>query len=216
MAREPVYRQYHHNDLTFGLLYAFTENFVLPLSHDEVVHGKGSLIAKMPGDGWQKFANLRAYYAFMWGYPGKKLLFMGQEFAQGAEWSEARGLDWWQLDLEPHRGVQALVRDLNRLYRDRPALHARDCEGEGFEWLIADDRQNSVFAWLRKAPGRAAGGGDLELHAGAAQRLRRAAAAGGALARDPQHRRRGLRRQRHGQHGRRGRARRASAARSRA
>ncbi|MFO1142249.1 MAG: 1,4-alpha-glucan branching protein GlgB [Amaricoccus sp.] len=154
MAREPIYRKHHHNDLTFGLLYAFSENFVLPLSHDEVVHGKGSMIAKMPGDGWQKFANLRAYYAFMWGYPGKKLLFMGQEFAQGHEWSEARGLDWWQLDLEPHKGMQSLVRDLNRLYRDTPALHQRDCEGEGFSWLIADDRQNSVFAWLRKAPGQ--------------------------------------------------------------
>jgi 1,4-alpha-glucan branching enzyme len=154
MSRDPAYRKYHHNDLTFGLLYAFSENFVLPLSHDEVVHGKGSLIAKMPGDGWQKFANLRAYYAFMWGYPGKKLLFMGQEFAQGAEWSEARGLDWWQLDLEPHKGMQSLVRDLNRLYRDTPALHQRDCEGDGFDWLIADDRQNSVFAWARKAPGQ--------------------------------------------------------------
>jgi 1,4-alpha-glucan branching enzyme len=123
------------------------------LSHDEVVHGKGTLIAKMPGDAWQKFANLRAYYAFMWAYPGKKLLFMGQEFAQGAEWSEARGLDWWQLDLAPHRGVQALVRDLNWLYRTIPALHARDCEGDGFEWLVANDSRNSVFAWMRKAPG---------------------------------------------------------------
>jgi 1,4-alpha-glucan branching enzyme len=152
MSHEPVHRQYHHNDLTFGLIYAFSENFVLPLSHDEVVHGKGTLITKMPGDGWQKFANLRAYYGFMWGYPGKKLLFMGQEFAQGAEWSEARSLDWWQLDLPQHRGVQALVRDLNRLYRDTPALHARDCEGEGFGWLIADDSRNSVFAWQRVAP----------------------------------------------------------------
>ncbi len=154
MAYEPIHRKYHQNDLTFGLLYAFTENFVLPLSHDEVVHGKGSLIAKMTGDAWQKFASLRAYYAFMWGYPGKKLLFMGQEFAQGAEWSEARGLDWWQLDRPEHRGVQSLVRDLNHLYRDTPALHQRDCEGEGFEWLIADDSENSVFAWLRKAPGQ--------------------------------------------------------------
>jgi 1,4-alpha-glucan branching enzyme len=153
-ARETVHRRHHHNDLTFGLLYAYSENFVLPLSHDEVVHGKGSLLGKMPGDSWQKFANLRAYYAFMWGYPGKKLLFMGQEFAQGAEWSEERGLDWWQLDLEPHRGMQALVRDLNHLYRETPALHQRDCESEGFEWLIADDAQNSVFAWLRKAPGQ--------------------------------------------------------------
>jgi 1,4-alpha-glucan branching enzyme len=155
MAREPVHRKHHHNELTFGLLYAFSENFVLPLSHDEVVHGKGSLLAKMPGDGWQKFANLRAYYGFMWGYPGKKLLFMGQEFAQGAEWSEARGLDWHQLEIAEHRGMRDLVRDLNHGYRAMPALHARDCEGEGFEWLIADDAENSVYAWLRKAPGAA-------------------------------------------------------------
>lgn len=154
LANEPIYRKYHQNDLTFGLLYAFSENFVLPLSHDEVVHGKGSLIAKMPGDGWQKFANLRAYYAFMWGYPGKKLLFMGQEFAQGREWSEARGLDWHQLDIPEHRGVQHLVRDLNHLYKSVPALHERDCEGDGFEWLIADDSENSVFAWVRKSPGQ--------------------------------------------------------------
>ncbi len=152
LSRDPIHRKHHQNDLTFGLLYAFSENFVLPLSHDEVVHGKGSLIGKMAGDAWQKFANLRAYYAFMWGYPGKKLLFMGQEFAQGAEWSEARALDWWQLDIPAHRGVQSLVRDLNRLYAGTPALHARDCEGEGFEWLIADDSTNSVFAWQRRAP----------------------------------------------------------------
>ncbi|MGR6433156.1 1,4-alpha-glucan branching protein GlgB [Rhizobium sp. PAMB 3174] len=153
MSKEPVYRKYHHNELTFGLLYAFTENFVLPLSHDEVVHGKGSLIAKMSGDDWQKFANLRAYYAFMWGYPGKKLLFMGQEFAQWSEWSEERELDWNLLSYPSHGGMQKLVKDLNFLYRDKPALHARDCEGDGFEWLIADDRDNSVFAWQRKAPG---------------------------------------------------------------
>ncbi|MEL6599637.1 MAG: 1,4-alpha-glucan branching protein GlgB [Pseudomonadota bacterium] len=152
MSKEPVHRKHHHNDLTFGLLYAFTENFVLPLSHDEVVHGKGSLLAKMPGDAWQKFANLRAYYGFMWGYPGKKLLFMGQEFAQGSEWSEARALDWWHLDDPRHKGMQALVRDLNHVYRTHPALHARDNEGEGFAWQIADDAANSVFAWTRHAP----------------------------------------------------------------
>jgi len=151
LARDPIYRQHHHNDLTFGLLYAFSENFVLPLSHDEVVHGKRSLIGKMPGDPWQQFANLRAYYAFMWGYPGKKLLFMGQEFAQGAEWSEARALDWWQADIPAHRGVQSLIRDANRLYREEPALHGRDCEPEGFEWMVADDAQNSVYAWVRRA-----------------------------------------------------------------
>ncbi len=153
LAREPVYRRHHHQEVTFGLMYAFTENFVLPLSHDEVVHGKGTLLHKMPGDDWQKFATLRAYYAFMWGYPGKKLLFMGQEFAQRAEWSEARALDWGLLDHAPHLGVQRLVRDLNGAYRTRPALHARDCEGEGFSWLVVDDVVNSVFAWLRKAPG---------------------------------------------------------------
>ncbi len=153
MAREPVHRKHHHGEINFGLVYAFSENFVLPLSHDEVVHGKGSLLAKMPGDDWQQFANLRAYYAFMWGYPGKKLLFMGQEFAQRREWSEDRALDWSLRDTRSHEGVRTLVRDLNRLYRDTPALHARDCEGEGFDWLIADDAANSVFAWLRKAPG---------------------------------------------------------------
>ena len=155
MARDPIHRKYHHNEITFGLVYAFTENFVLPLSHDEVVHGKGTILGKMSGDDWQQFANLRAYYAMMWGYPGKKLLFMGQEFAQRREWSEARALDWHLRDAPAHRGVSDLIRDLNRLYRQTPALHARDCESEGFEWLIADDADNSVFAWLRKAPGEA-------------------------------------------------------------
>ena len=155
MAREPVHRTHHHEDVTFGLLYAFSENFVLPLSHDEVVHGKGSLLSKMPGDDWQKFANLRAYYTLMWGYPGKKLLFMGQEFAQRQEWSESRPLDWDLLDAPAHAGVKALLRDLNRLYREKPALHARDCESEGFAWSVADDKQNSVFAWIRHAPGAA-------------------------------------------------------------
>lgn len=153
MARDPIHRKYHHNEITFGLVYAFSENFVLPLSHDEVVHGKGTILGKMSGDDWQQFANLRAYYAMMWGYPGKKLLFMGQEFAQRREWSEERALDWHLMDAPAHRGVADLIRDLNRLYRQTPALHARDCEGEGFEWLIADDADNSVFAWLRKAPG---------------------------------------------------------------
>ncbi len=139
---EPIYRKYHHNELTFGLLYAFSENFVLPLSHDEVVHGKGTLLSKMAGDDWQKFANLRAYYAFMWGYPGKKLLFMGQEFAQRNEWSEAGALDWHELQYPPHQGVQKLIRDLNYLYRSRPALHARDCEPEGFSWLLADEARH--------------------------------------------------------------------------
>jgi 1,4-alpha-glucan branching enzyme len=151
MSRDPIHRRHHHNDLTFGLLYAFSENFVLPLSHDEVVHGKGSLLSKMGGDTWAKFAGLRAYYSFMWAYPGKKLLFMGQEFAPWDEWSEAKSLDWHLLGFEPHKGVQTLIADLNKLYKSSPAMHGRDCEGEGFQWLIADDHTNSVFAWARWA-----------------------------------------------------------------
>ncbi|GHA79180.1 1,4-alpha-glucan branching enzyme GlgB [Formosimonas limnophila] len=154
--QEPIYRQYHHNDLTFGLMYAFSENFVLPLSHDEVVHGKGTLLMKMSGDDWQKFANLRAYYAFMWAYPGKKLLFMGQEFAQRAEWNENIGLDWHLTDYDSHAGVQSLVRDLNRAYADLPSLHEKDCDATGFEWLIVDDATQSVFAWLRRGQDNAA------------------------------------------------------------
>lgn len=153
MSRNAVHRRFHHNDLTFGLLYAFSENFILPLSHDEVVHGKGSLLSKMPGDDWQQFANLRAYYAFMWGHPGKKLLFMGQEFAQREEWTEARALHWQLLEADWHEGVRRLIGDLNAVYRDLPALHARDCEPEGFEWLIGNDHNNSVLAWVRQAPG---------------------------------------------------------------
>jgi 1,4-alpha-glucan branching enzyme len=149
MAHEPVHRRWHHNSLTFGLLYAFTENFILPLSHDEVVHGKGSIIGKMPGDAWQKFANARAYYGFMWGHPGKKLLFMGQEFGQTREWNFDASLDWHQLNDAPHRGLRTFIRDLNRLYRDAPALHRRDCEAEGFRWIVVDDADQSVVAWLR-------------------------------------------------------------------
>ena len=151
MQRDPIHRSWHHNDITFGLTYAFSENFVLPISHDEVVHGKGTLLGKMAGDDWQKFASLRAYYGLMWGYPGKKLLFMGQEFAQRREWSEARALDWELLGAELHDGVRSWVRDLNALYRGRPALHWRDCQGDGFQWLIVDDNRNSVFAWCRWA-----------------------------------------------------------------
>jgi 1,4-alpha-glucan branching enzyme len=149
MSRDPIYRRHHHDDLTFGLLYAFTENFILPLSHDEVVHGKGSLIGKMPGDRWQRFANLRAYYGFMWGHPGKKLLFMGGEFAQEREWNHDFSLDWHLVEDPMHRGVQDLVRDLNGAYRRTPALHERDCESDGFCWLIAEDRDNSVLAFAR-------------------------------------------------------------------
>ena len=149
MSRDPIHRRHHHDDLTFGLLYAFTENFILPLSHDEVVHGKGSLLGKMPGDRWQRFANLRAYYGFMWGHPGKKLLFMGGEFAQEREWNHDTSLDWHLLDDPMHRGVQNLVRDLNRAYRDIPALHERDCESDGFCWIVSEDRDNSVLAFAR-------------------------------------------------------------------
>jgi 1,4-alpha-glucan branching enzyme len=149
MRENPVHRRWHHNQMTFGLVYAFSENFVLPLSHDEVVHGKGSLIGKMPGDDWQKFANLRAYFGYMWGHPGKKLLFMGGEFAQWREWNHDASLDWHLTDYAPHRGMQNLVRDLNRLYRTEPALHRRDCEGAGFAWVVADDAEQSVFAFLR-------------------------------------------------------------------
>ncbi len=149
MAREPIHRRFHHDALTFGLVYAFTENFVLPLSHDEVVHGKGSIIGRMPGDAWKKFAGTRAYYGFMWGYPGKKLLFMGQEFGQWSEWNFAGQLDWALLDHAPHQGLRAAVRDLNRLHREMPALHARDCEPEGFRWIVVDDAGASVAAWVR-------------------------------------------------------------------
>jgi 1,4-alpha-glucan branching enzyme len=147
--KDPIHRQYHHNEMTFGLLYAFTENFILPLSHDEVVYGKKSLIGKMPGDRWQRFANLRAYFGFMWSHPGKKLLFMGGEFAQEREWSHDRELDWPSIDDPPHAGVQRLIRDLNELYRSQSALHERDCDASGFQWVIGDDRSNSVFAFLR-------------------------------------------------------------------
>ena len=146
---EPIHRRYHHNQLTFGLVYAFSENFVLPLSHDEVVHGKGSLLSKMPGDAWQKFANLRAYYGFMWSHPGKKQLFMGGEFAQGREWNHDESLDWHQLDLESHAGVQALIRDLNAVYKRLPALYERDFEHDGFRWLDMNNADWSVLAFAR-------------------------------------------------------------------
>jgi 1,4-alpha-glucan branching enzyme len=151
MHRDPAHRKYHHGEMTFGLVYAFSENFVLPLSHDEVVHGKGSLLNKMPGDRWQKFANLRAYFGFMWTHPGKKLLFMGGEFAQEREWNHDTSLQWELLQDASHRGVRDLVRDLNRLYRGLPALHRLDCEGAGFEWIEANDTDYSILAFLRKA-----------------------------------------------------------------
>ncbi|MEO1089580.1 MAG: 1,4-alpha-glucan branching protein GlgB [Pseudomonadota bacterium] len=149
MRREPIYRKHHQHDLTFGLLYAFSENFVLPLSHDEVVHGKGSLLNKMPGDSWRQFANLRAYFGFMWTHPGKKLLFMGGEFAQRREWNHDRSLDWHLLDDPQHDGVRSLVRDLNEVYCGTPALHERDADPGGFEWIDATDTEQSVISFMR-------------------------------------------------------------------
>ena len=155
MEKDPVYRQYHHNQMTFGMVYQYSENFVLPLSHDEVVHGKCSLIGKMPGDAWQKFANLRAYYGYMWGYPGKKLLFMGNEFAQGREWNYRESLDWFLLDESIggrwHIGMQQLVKDLNKIYRENAPLFELDSDPQGFDWLVVDDAQNSVFAFERRS-----------------------------------------------------------------
>jgi len=154
IAREPVHRKYHHHQMTFGLHYAFSENFILPISHDEVVHGKGSMLQKMPGNEWEKFANLRAYYGFMWAHPGKKLLFMGCEFAQPAEWNHDGELDWTASSAPLNAGMQRLVRDLNTLYRAEPSLHVKDCEPDGFQWIEANDAEHSVYAWLRRgAPG---------------------------------------------------------------
>ena len=155
MEKDPIYRQYHHNQMTFGMVYQYSENFVLPLSHDEVVHGKCSLIGKMPGDAWQKFANLRAYYGYMWGHPGKKLLFMGNEFAQGREWNYRESLDWFLLDESIggrwHIGMQQLVKDLNKIYRENAPLFELDSDPQGFDWLVVDDAQNSVFAFERRS-----------------------------------------------------------------
>lgn len=152
LSHETVHRPWHHHNMTFGMVYAWSEAFMLPLSHDEVVHGKGSMILKAPGDDWQRFANLRAYYGFMWAHPGKKLLFMGGEIAQWREWNHDAELDWSLLDSpQPgHRGMQTLVRDLNRLYRETPALHVADCDPAGFNWVVGDDHQNSIFAFLRR------------------------------------------------------------------
>lgn len=150
MSRDPIYRKWQHNDLTFRMLYAWHENFVLPLSHDEVVHGKGSLLATMPGDDWQKFANLRVLFGYMYAQPGKKLLFMGGEFGQWREWSHDQSLDWHLLEYPTHRGVQRWVQDLNRLYREEPALYELDFDPSGFEWVVANDAEQSVVALLRR------------------------------------------------------------------
>jgi 1,4-alpha-glucan branching enzyme len=156
MKQDPIHRRFHHGQLTFSIIYAFNENFVLPLSHDEVVYGKGSLIGKMPGDDWQQFANLRVLFGYMWTHPGKKLLFMGGEFGQRREWTHEGELEWWVCGLPEHSGVRNLVRDLNRVYRSEPALHKIDFSPDGFEWLDLDSGEISVIAFLRKAPGEGA------------------------------------------------------------
>ena len=151
VSKDPIYRKYQHNDMTFGLLYGFTEKFVLPLSHDEVVHGKKSIFGRMPGDHWQRFATMRAYLAFMWGHPGKKLIFMGTELAQQTEWNHDRELDWALLDDGQHKAVQIMVRELNRLHRELPALHQLDHTADGFTWIVREDVEQSVFVFLRLA-----------------------------------------------------------------
>jgi 1,4-alpha-glucan branching enzyme len=148
--RDPIHRKFHHNELTFRMLYAFTENFVMPLSHDEVVHGKCSLLSKMPGDDWQKFANLRLFLGWMYAQPGKKLLFMGGEIGQWHEWNHDASLDWHLLAWQPHQGVQQWVSDLNAVMRSQPALHELDCEPAGFEWIDCTDAEGSVLSFLRK------------------------------------------------------------------
>jgi 1,4-alpha-glucan branching enzyme len=148
--RDPMYRKYHHGELTFSMLYAYDEKFVLPISHDEVVHGKGSMLAKMPGDRWQQLANVRAFYAFMWSHPGKQLLFMGQEFAQPSEWSEARGLDWWILEQPSHQSIQHLVKTLNHLYLENPALWERDHDQSGFQWIDGGNADLNLVSFIRR------------------------------------------------------------------
>jgi 1,4-alpha-glucan branching enzyme len=150
MAHEPIHRRYHHNELSFRMVYAFHENFILPLSHDEVVHGKGSLLGSMTGDDWQKFANLRLLLGYMYTQPGKKLLFMGSEFGQWHEWNHDGSLDWDLAQYDRHAGIQRLVEDLNRLYRSEPALHELDCDPAGFEWIDCNDAESSVLSFIRK------------------------------------------------------------------
>lgn len=149
LKHEPVYRVYHHNEITFSILYAWSENFLLPLSHDEVVHGKGALVNKFPGDRWQKLATLRALYGYMWAHPGKKLLFMGCEFAQNDEWRESQSLDWHLTQYEEHNGIQRLIADLNQTYKEYAALWQRDVSQEGFQWLIGDDGAGNSLAFAR-------------------------------------------------------------------
>jgi 1,4-alpha-glucan branching enzyme len=149
-AKEPIYRKHHQNDLTFSMTYAFTENFMLPLSHDEVVYGKHSILGRMPGDEWQRFANLRLLYSYMFTHPGTKLLFQGAEFGQSEEWNFQQSLDWHLLQYEPHKGIQKLIKDLNTLYKTEPALYEKQFTGEGFEWIDYNDAENSVLVYIRK------------------------------------------------------------------
>ena len=203
MSTDPVYRGYHHSLITFGLLYAFSENFLLPFSHDEVVYGKGSMIRKMPGDDWQKFANLRLLYGYMFGHPGKKLLFMGCEFGQWNEWNHDTSLDWHLLQSAPHSGLQRWVRDLNTFYRSEAALFELDTEPGGFEWIDCDDSQQSVVSFLRLEPAegsRCYGG--LQFHSRAPPELPGGRAVRRLLERRAEQRRAALRRQRPGESGR--------------
>ncbi len=149
LALEPIHRQYHHHEMTFAMIYQYTENFILPISHDEVVHGKGSMINKVPQDPWRQFATLRAFYSFMWAFPGKQLVFMGCEFGQRPEWSEDDSLEWWVADLEGHHGLQRMFQDLNEVYRAHPALWKLDTSPEGFRWIDGDDAGGNTFSWLR-------------------------------------------------------------------
>jgi 1,4-alpha-glucan branching enzyme len=149
LALEPIHRQYHHNEMTFAMVYAYSENFVLPISHDEVVHGKGSMINKIPQDTWRQFATLRAFYTYMWAFPGKKLIFMGCEFGQRSEFNEANSLEWWVSDLWGHHGLQRMFKDLNALYRNHPALWELDSDPAGFRWINADDAGGNTYSWLR-------------------------------------------------------------------
>ncbi len=203
MSHPPIYRGYHHHEMTFSMMYAYSENFVLPISHDEVVHGKGSLLHKMPGDRWQQVANLRAFLAYMWAHPGKQLLFMGCEIAQDNEWSEEHSLDWWLLEYAEHNTVQRLVRDLNTTYRATSALWATDADPEAFRWIDANDANNNTFSFLRTACRRLHARLRRQLLGYPARGLPARLAAHRALGRGPEHGRRDLRGQRGGQPGRR-------------
>ena len=185
--RQPVHRSWHHNELTFALVYAWAENFVLPISHDEVVHGKGSLLRKMPGDRWQQLANVRAFLAYMWAHPGKQLIFMGAELGQESEWAEARELDWWLLEHSEHRGVHNLVRDLNKAYVESPAIWSRDDEAGSFAWINADDADRNVYSFVRTGARCPGPGLPRQLLHRAPRRLRPRAALGRHVGRGAQH-----------------------------